>query len=403
MNDYIPTQMYCAMSTYGDKIYGHITPDGTNKQAMSRKKTIDKLGDSKFKPLVFDNTPMVGFKFYKFKTSSTGDGYVLVEDPRNFISSIPLRDFEDILQSTSIVDGVIRNKCVWVRSGSNNKLVVEGSDEFIQAQQITMGMNNTISKTQLNVNDYVTLSLGRVGKFLGSYNVVRFEHVQVNENNQTSGNNSLVDSEVKIKIAPKRYYVFLIGKTISLMTNFKIFHVETRPDASGRDDYEDWLNEKLCNDSSAFNYNTCSTMDDRENTIVGFISKKLKNIDPKISLKVSSEKLSTFKVGKAYYRSEIPTYFIIDNNKYYGLSAQEKYYGSKNMEITGRYYGLTLGSETFYKCCRARTDYFYNGNTKSNIADDVIKLDITDTRDIYHVVVEWYNEILDKRFIRKLV
>lgn len=68
-------------------------------------------------PVIWDNEPLEGFKVFGFNTRwSTSNKLIQVIDPRGGIFEITIKSFVDLMMKTTIVNGEIQGKLVWIKN-----------------------------------------------------------------------------------------------------------------------------------------------------------------------------------------------------------------------------------------------------------------------------------------------
>jgi len=84
----------------------------------------DEIVSEKLQPRVVDNVPLNGFKIQKSVSRySTSNKLWRILDPRGYEFEISTGCFEEIVLNTTIINGVIQDKCVWI--GNKNLAVVK--------------------------------------------------------------------------------------------------------------------------------------------------------------------------------------------------------------------------------------------------------------------------------------
>lgn len=88
----------------------HWNLDGT-------KTDIDKPVPEKYQPVILENVPLNGFIILKsVNRYSTSNKVWRILDPRGIEFEISTKCLEDIILNTVIVDGLIKDKCIWVEN-----------------------------------------------------------------------------------------------------------------------------------------------------------------------------------------------------------------------------------------------------------------------------------------------
>ena len=77
---------------------------------------------AKYQPKVFTNEPLTGFEIFEVATRfSTNNKVFRVKDPRGFVTEITAKSLLGIILDGSIINGVIKEPCVW---HANKNLVI---------------------------------------------------------------------------------------------------------------------------------------------------------------------------------------------------------------------------------------------------------------------------------------
>lgn len=141
-------------------------------------------------PRIVKNEPIMGFEIAKnvrrYGWSGSGNVVWRIADPRGYELEISSENFARIIDCTTLVNGVIQDKCVWGREGSKNVLLPVSSAPYQEANSHTTLVNNKISLRDVNVGDHVTLidkgnaSGSRDGIYMGKMFVVCSEDISIN-------------------------------------------------------------------------------------------------------------------------------------------------------------------------------------------------------------------------------
>ncbi len=68
-------------------------------------------------PAIWENEPLEGFKVFGFNTRwSTSNKLIQVLDPRGALFEVTIKNFVDLMMKTTIVNGEIQGKLVWVKN-----------------------------------------------------------------------------------------------------------------------------------------------------------------------------------------------------------------------------------------------------------------------------------------------
>jgi hypothetical protein len=88
---------------------------------------------------------------------NSGNTVWRIADPRGFELEISSANFARIVDCTTLDKGAIAARCVWGRCGSENILLPESSDVFIEAQKETVRRSTTVKVGELAPGDVVDL------------------------------------------------------------------------------------------------------------------------------------------------------------------------------------------------------------------------------------------------------
>ena len=124
---------------------------------------VDKfvLFATKCYPIIIKNEPLAGFEIAKSVRRSgwNGSGNVVwrLADPRGFELEITSDNFAKVIDCCTMINGVIREKCVWGRDGSKNILLPITSEPYQTAFAQTNLIKNKVSFKEVKLGDHVTL------------------------------------------------------------------------------------------------------------------------------------------------------------------------------------------------------------------------------------------------------
>lgn len=75
--------------------------------------TIQQI-DPSVAPRIWDNIPTTGFRIFgSSRRYSTGNKFILIQDPRGFVFEHTVQAFVGLLHETDIVSGEIMSPCIW--------------------------------------------------------------------------------------------------------------------------------------------------------------------------------------------------------------------------------------------------------------------------------------------------
>ena len=117
-------------------------------------------------PRIIDNAAVDGFQISNsVRRSGWGGGGNVVwrlSDPRGFELEISSENFASLLNCCTLVNGVIKEKCVWGRDGSKNVLLPESSDPYLDAMKQTTRVNSVVSLKDVQIGDIVNILSTRI-------------------------------------------------------------------------------------------------------------------------------------------------------------------------------------------------------------------------------------------------
>jgi hypothetical protein len=140
--------------------------DSANEQRKIKKST------EKYDILYeHDNVPLPGFTLYKVnrKRYGSADQTWLVIDPRGFLCRITNDNLEDILTISGITEGLIQERCLWVRNNSQTSMTLMpvNSPEYQTILENTELIENKIDIKDVQIGDEVFLQNGLTGTYMG--------------------------------------------------------------------------------------------------------------------------------------------------------------------------------------------------------------------------------------------
>lgn len=208
---------------------GFMTPYGTDSAAKKRMETVDRWAKgnsqvwdrelSKYVPndpipsVIYDNGILKGFFLsnpvnHSSSWNSCRDKW-RIEDPRGFELEITSGNLEKIMETCTIIKGVIQEECIWARMGAENILVPTNSEIYQLAQNNTTRYNSTLSMNDVKPGDRVELKNGEEYHYIGKFYLI-------------SGNSAYYrrdsDCLIDFKISDKSTYVF---ESVSNKGHFK--------------------------------------------------------------------------------------------------------------------------------------------------------------------------------------
>lgn len=149
---------------YGSKAEFVINDDGEIELGANNTADLTEAFMLNCYPKIYKNEPIDGFEIAKSvrfgSWAGRGNGNEVVwrlTDPRGFDVTINSENFAQIVNCTTIINGVIQGKCVWGRDGATNILLPESSDPFKAAYQLTKLVDEKLSIRDVTRGDLVRL------------------------------------------------------------------------------------------------------------------------------------------------------------------------------------------------------------------------------------------------------
>lgn len=149
-----------------------IAPGGDTQSEQKKIKDMpSKFSDVK----EFENIPLPGFTLLESgkKTYNSLERTWLVIDPRGFLARISSDNMESILSLTGITEGLIQEKCLWVREDSRTKvkLVPINDPQYIEAVGNTKLLENKIDISTVSIGDLVYTQKEIIGTYMGRMSI----------------------------------------------------------------------------------------------------------------------------------------------------------------------------------------------------------------------------------------
>lgn len=271
----ISKQIYAAWNSTATKCVGSlyeavVIPAGNTS---SEKNKLAKLTKSYSTITEFENVPLPGFTLHCVDRVRYGsDQTWLVIDPRGFIVRITSQNLQEILTITGITEGLIQQKCVWVRDNAKTtmSLMPVTSKIYNEALAGTELIESKVAMSDVKLGDEVLLQSKLRGKYMGVLSLYRSVQTDYRERGVFKVNSSL--RRQVIEISPGKYH---------FLTDLKILQVINR--AAEELTYEDVVN-KMNSDilqgtayfSSSDNMSSFARAQYYGNDAVKFVSKAAK-------------------------------------------------------------------------------------------------------------------------------
>jgi hypothetical protein len=222
------SRLYVGLQAPRDGVpLGFATPYEENAAGRKRQETVNNWAspfiakDGKYvreEPItkIIENDPAPGFKITDdVKRVYWGGGNVVwrVEDPRGFELEIQSNNLMAIIQSAGVNEGgLIPGQCVWGRSGGDNILLHETSDEYKDAVKAaeTLKAPKQVGKASRRVGGLYRCVDGSIGIFMGKLHVTRLQYPSVPDDYRDNnvrpwiqiGDRKIVVSETQFEINP---------------------------------------------------------------------------------------------------------------------------------------------------------------------------------------------------------
>lgn len=181
----------------------YIVPNGTDKAAQKRKDNAKIWAGPEGETIDIVNKPLVGFKVGKnTRTASQGSGETAIDiiDPRGFISEIRTSNLIKIMKYSTVRNGEIESECIWVRDGSNNKLMSLNDPEY---KELLFIKDKEPSKSEVNKKlkpgHIIANTKGEKMTYLGAHSPWIIDY---------SNNFSAEKDSPFIKKSGKKYYLY---------------------------------------------------------------------------------------------------------------------------------------------------------------------------------------------------
>lgn len=146
----------------------NFTAWGTDAGSKSRMQTVQNNSSQTW---CMENTPQYGVRV----AGTSWRDEIRLEDPRGFSVNVRSDAVLHMLQDCAVVNGVIQAACVWARTNGQNVLLVVGSENHTLAQLQTRLANSRVQLKQVRLGDWITLTNGTQGVYLGKYHRMIYE------------------------------------------------------------------------------------------------------------------------------------------------------------------------------------------------------------------------------------
>lgn len=144
-------------------------------KTSGEKKKMSTIADRADSTIEYDNAPLPGFTLTTCGRRSWGSSQTIwkIIDPRGFTVEITSSNLENILHCTGITEGLIQEKCVWVREDNQVTMILMpvSSEDYLLAKQNTQELANKVSLRDVGLGDIVKLQNGLTGVYMGIANI----------------------------------------------------------------------------------------------------------------------------------------------------------------------------------------------------------------------------------------
>lgn len=269
-----------------------------------------------------ENKLMPGFSLLNTgkKYHASGSSWQII-DPRGFIVRINSTNLEQLMQSCHISNGLIEERCIWVREDSQTKmwLLSENDTKYNTILENTSLMQHKISLSSVEIGDTVFLQNGLTGVYRGYMslygNLISLYRDPKNYRPQAILRKHVVD------VGLGKYYYSQDPKILKIITK-RNSAITLRESADSINDVINNIQTNFCNYASMINSNYTS------------LSGKIKHVSPSAVQKISLslEEISYtdaidfyhdgeifFEFGNMVLENSKGEYFVVDHpaHKYY--------------------------------------------------------------------------------------
>lgn len=178
----IPKQLWYTiqLNDSGENLAYMTYTDGSQKEFEKRKKTglrwavsyVDR-SPVQAEEHYIDNEPVSGFKIVGVKRRYSTDNKVFdIEDPRGFTVQVPAVNLLEIIENSTIVNGVIQEPCMWGRLNSGHILVPEDSELHKSHLQLAQAIQKKVPMKKIQVGDICVDKTGKKFIYMGTARTV---------------------------------------------------------------------------------------------------------------------------------------------------------------------------------------------------------------------------------------
>lgn len=154
-------------------------------------------GKTKPKEVIIDNTPIKGIIIGESVTRyATQNKLFRVKDPRGFTVELSTENISYLISTSTIINGVIQDECVWCKNGSNHMVLPTSSKLYIETISIN---NNKLKLKNLNDGDIFTFVDNNDVKYVylgvAKPEYDAYWYLNINSSRITSNNFKFIDKE----------------------------------------------------------------------------------------------------------------------------------------------------------------------------------------------------------------
>lgn len=133
------------------------------------KNKLSKLTKKYANVAEYENIPLPGFTLSDIKHQSQYETKWNVIDPRGFLVTITSRNLSNILSVTGITEGLIQQRCVWIRDDAQSKMTLMPitSEDYETIVNNTKLIEEKVNSKDVQIGDDVLLQNGLTGKYMG--------------------------------------------------------------------------------------------------------------------------------------------------------------------------------------------------------------------------------------------
>lgn len=212
---------------YGSKASFEIQEDDSIVANGNNLLKTTELFISNAYPRIVDNEPVDGFQISRSvrRSGYSGPGNVVwrITDPRGYDLEISSENFAKLVDSCTLLKGVVQEKCCWGRDGSRNILLPATSEPYLDAIKQTARVNSKVSLKDLVPGDVVSVLSTQLKEdaqdnvtFLGRYYALIPTHHQDTTRSVIVYAFSKIIDKYVFKLANGKYIAFPTPKISSI-------------------------------------------------------------------------------------------------------------------------------------------------------------------------------------------